>query len=676
MIGVIGTVALAAGMGSASVAAVVWALAARRPALSGAARRLTWTALAAVSGAVVAMEWALVGNDFSVRYVAEHSSRAVPLYYRVTGLWAALEGSLLLWLLVLAGMAALMARVVPATAADLHPWAMAVVTSVLAFFLAVALLGGDAFGAVSPVPADGPGPNPLLQDHPLMGVHPPLLYLGYVGFTVPFAYAVAALVTGRTDRSWLVVSRTWLIAAWASLTSGIVLGSWWSYEVLGWGGYWAWDPVENASILPWFTATALLHSVMVQERRQILRVWNIALAAATFVLVLIGTFITRSGVLASVHAFSQSALGPVLLGYIAFVVLGVAALLVWRSDRLGPTERITATLSRESGFLINNVLFVALAVTVLLGTTFPLLVEATSGERVSVGAPYFDRMVVPLALAVVVLMGVGPVLPWGGEDAVAGLRRLRIPALIGLATVAGLGVAGLPGPAALITFGLAAFALSAIAVEVGHGVGRARHGGSWGRALVRAVRANRRRYGGLTAHAGVVLAAVAVAASSSYATSTEATLQVGESIEIAGYTATLEGIDRIRTDRFMQVGVRMQLDSAGAPAVVQTPELRFYPTMTSAIGRPDVHTGPLADAYLTVSAVSADGSTATVRLTVTPLMVWLWVAGGVLVLGSVLAGWPSRRRPRSAGAAVFVRARGGLDARADPERLATSEVRG
>ncbi|MFD1659579.1 heme lyase CcmF/NrfE family subunit [Streptomyces caeni] len=571
----------------------------------------------------------------------------------MTGLWSALEGSLLLWLLILAALAAIMSHVVPRRAAELHPWAMAVMTSVLTFFFGVALLTGRAFARVSPVPADGPGPNPLLQDHPLMGVHPPLLYLGYVGFTVPFAYAVSALVTGRLDRDWLVVSRRWLLVAWAALTVGITMGAWWSYEVLGWGGYWAWDPVENASILPWFTATALLHSVMVQERRSILRIWNVVLAASTFLLVLIGTFITRSGVLASVHAFTQSALGPVLLGYIAVVALGVVVLLVWRGDRLGPVSRIESTVSRESVFLVNNVLFVALAVTVLLGTTFPLLVEAVSGDRVSVGAPYFNRMVVPLALAVVLLMGVGPVLPWDGREASAALRRLRLPALTGLGTVAVLGGAGLPHPGTIVAFGLAAFSVTAAAGTALHDVRKVRAAGerTWLLAAVRAVRGNRRRYGGLIAHVGIVLAAVAVAGSSSYASTAERTLRPGESITVAGHTATLVRVERQRTPRFMQVRVLTELSGSDRRLGVYTPALRFYPSMNEAIGRPSVRTGLTSDAYLTVSSAAPDGSTATVRLTVTPLVVWLWAAGVLVACGALFAALPRRPRKRSTAAA-------------------------
>ncbi len=647
MVSLLGLTLQAGSLGFAIVATAVWALSAKRPALRALARYLTWGAFGSAAVVVLAMEWALVSNDFSVRYVAENSAREVPLYFRVTTLWAALEGSLLLWILLLAGFAAVMAHRVPARAAELHPWAMTTISSVLTFFLVLALAAGNAFETLSPAPSNGPGPNPLLQDHPLMAVHPPLLYLGYVGFTVPFAYAVGALITGKIGRPWLVATRSWLLVAWSALTAGVVLGSWWSYEILGWGGYWAWDPVENASILPWFTATALLHSVMVQQRRSILQAWNLALAAATFVLVLIGTFITRSGVIASVHAFTQSALGPMLLGYIAAVLLAVTTLFVWRASRLGATDRIESALSREAAFLVNNVLFVALAVTVLFGTTFPLLIEAISGEQVSVGAPYFNRMVVPLALAIVVLMGIGPVLPWGRQDAAA-FRRLRLPLGLALGTVAGLGLAGLPRPLTVLTFGVAVFAFAAILGEVFGEVrvARATRGGPWRHAVPRAVLSHRRRFGGLLTHAGVVMAAVAVAASSSYAVSSERTLQVGDSLEVGGYTATLERVTRERTPRFMRVSAQMALSQEGKDLGAWQPQLRFYPRMNEALGRPSVRSGLTNDAYLTVTAVSADAARATVRLTVTPLMMWLWVAGGTMVAGAVLAGWPGNRRRR------------------------------
>ena len=643
---ILGTVALAAGFASAVCATGWWAMAARGKAVQYQARQMTVAMLFGAAGACAVLVWALVTHDFSVRYVAENGGRAVPLYYTVISLWAALEGSLLLWLLVLAGYTVLAMRRVHPRAAALHPWAMTVLSAVAVFFFGLALFAGNAFHPVSPVPPDGPGPNPLLQDHPLMGVHPPLLYLGYIGLTIPFAYAVAALITGRTGRGWLLVTRRWTLAAWSFLTAGIVLGGWWSYEVLGWGGYWAWDPVENASILPWFTATALLHSVMVQERRATLRVWNLALATATFLLVILGTFLTRSGVVASVHAFTQSAIGPALLGFLTVVFVSVGALFVWRADRLGPDERLDFGLSREAVFLGNNVILVGLAFTVLIGTVFPLLVEAVNGQRVSVGAPYFNRMAVPLALAMVLLMGVGPLVPWGTGSPRALGRRLAAPAAAGLVTTGALGLAGLDGIGALVTFGLAVFVLATIVQQVWaatRATGAATDAGPL-RALSLTMLRRRRLYGGLVVHAGVVLAAVAIAASSSYSVEGEATLEVGESFTVGSYTATLQGVVPERTPRRMSITTPVQLSQGGEVLGVYAPQLSFYPAATQAIGTPSVKTRLLEDAYLVLASVDDDRTQATIRLVVSPLMLWLWVAGGVMVAGAVFAGWPSRRR--------------------------------
>ena len=644
---VIGTLSLAAGFSAALSAAGWWGLVARgRADRERNAQTLTWLMLASAAVACGTLIWALVSHDFSVRYVAENGGRAVPLYYTVISLWAGLEGSLLLWLLVLSGFTVLVMRFRHVRAGQLRPWALAVMSVVALFFFSVAMFAGNAFDVVSPVPVDGPGPNPLLQDHPLMGAHPPLLYLGYVGFTVPFAYAVAALITGETGRGWVLVTRRWTLAAWTFLTAGVLLGGWWSYEVLGWGGYWAWDPVENASILPWFTATALLHSIMVQERRAALRVWNLALAVGTFLLVLVGTFLTRSGVLASVHAFSQSAVGPLLLGFLLLVLVAVGALFIWRADRLGPETGLDGALSREAVFLGNNVVLVGLAFTVLIGTVFPLLLEALNGQRVSVGAPYFNRMSIPLALAMVLLMGVGPVVPWGLADPRLLVRRLAVPAAFGALVIAGLGLMGLRGVAPLMTFGLAAFVTATIGWQFAAGAAAARRstGRGWPGALVVAVGRRRRLYGGLIVHFGVVLAAVAIAASGAYGIDGEEQLRVGESFTVGGYTARLVGVDERPSPRRTSLVARVELTRGNRSFGVHEPAISSYPGTAQGIGTPSVRTGAREDAYLVLSAVDEDRAWARIRLSVNPLMVWLWIAGGIMVAGSVLAGLPARGR--------------------------------
>ncbi|MGY2065145.1 heme lyase CcmF/NrfE family subunit [Blastococcus sp. SYSU DS0619] len=650
MTSLLGTAALASGLVLALTSVAVWAGVASGRGTAGSARRLTYAVLCAALAAVAVLEWALLGHDFSVRYVAENGGRAVPLYYTVTSLWSALEGSLLLWLVVLTGYAAAVARRPDARAVRHHPWVLVTLSVVAAFFFALALFGGNAFQRVSPVPADGPGPNPLLQDNPLMGAHPPLLYLGYVGLAVPFAYAVAALVTGDTGRGWLLAVRRWTLLAWTFLTLGIVLGAWWSYAVLGWGGYWAWDPVENASLLPWLTATALLHSAMVQERRATLRVWNVCLAVAGFVLVLVGTFLTRSGIVDSVHAFSRSTLGALLLAFVGVVLVTVAALLVWRADRLGPDGTLHARLSRETVFLGNNVLLVGLAFTVLLGTLFPVFAQLADGRQVSVGPPYFNRMAVPVALVVLLLMALGPLVSWGSDSVPQLARRVATPVAVAVALVALLVVLGVHGAAALTAFGLAALVLttSLQLVAQGAAVVRRATGRSWPRSLLEAGRRRRRLYGGLVVHVGVALAAVAVAASSSFATATEQRVAVGEQVAAGEWTARLESVERERTAQEMRVVARVTLAQAGRTRGTAAPELSTFPAHSITVASPAVRSTPVGDVYLTVTEVDPDGGWALVRIAVNPLVPWLWAAGGVMALGATVAGWPTRRRDRAA----------------------------
>jgi cytochrome c-type biogenesis protein CcmF len=483
-------------------------------------------------------------------------------------------------------------------------------------------------------------------------VHPPLLYLGYVGLVVPFAYAVAALVTGDTGRGWLLAVRRWTLVAWIFLTVGIVLGAWWSYAVLGWGGYWAWDPVENASLLPWLTATALLHSAMVQERRATLRVWNVCLAVAGFVLVLVGTFLTRSGVVDSVHAFSRSSLGALLLGFLAAVLGTVAVLLVWRADRLGPDGTLHARLSRETVFLGNNVLLVGLAFTVLLGTLFPVFAQLADGSQVSVGPPYFNQMAVPIALTVLLLMAVGPVVSWGGDSVPSLARRLATPAAVAVALVAVLVLLGVHGTAALAAFGLAGFVLATSVQLVAQGVRVVRRatGRSWPRSLLEAGRRRRRLHGGLIVHVGVALAAVAIAASSSFATATEQRVSVGQQVQAAGWTARLESVERGRTAQEMRVVAHLTLAESGRERGTAAPALRTFPAHGITVASPAVRSTLVGDVYLTVTEVGEGGGWALLRIAVNPLVSWIWIAGGVMALGALLAGWPGRRPARQRAA--------------------------
>ncbi|MDQ3944614.1 MAG: heme lyase CcmF/NrfE family subunit [Actinomycetota bacterium] len=604
-----------------------------------------------------AMEWALVTHDFSIEYVVENHSRATPLLYTVASLWGALEGSILLWGLILAGYLVVVTRRFRDRAADpLVAWATLTGLVVAAFFFGLMLTAANPFKAVSgAIPLDGRGPNPLLQNHPLMAIHPPMLYLGYVGFTVPFSFAVAALVTGRVGEGWLLETRRATLVAWGFLSAGIVLGAWWSYEVLGWGGYWAWDPVENASFIPWLTATAFLHSVVVQERRGMLRVWNLSLIVATFCLTILGTFLTRSGVVNSVHSFTQSAIGPLLLGFLGVVAVTGLALIAWRGDRLRTPGRIDSPVSREGAFLANNLLFAGFAFVVLLGTVFPLLVEALENRQMSVGEPYFDQMTLPIGLALLFLMAVAPALPWRAASAELLRRRLAAPAWTGAIVMAAAAVLGARGVAQLVAFGLGAFAVAGIVRQYRVGVAVRRRSTGEGRvaALRSTVAGNRRLYGGLVVHTGVVVIAVALAASSGYSTKREFRMRQGERVAMAGHRFTYLGSEESQTGQKRTLTARVRVDRGGQRLGVYEPALSIFPNATQAIGTPSVRTGVLRDVYLTlVSSPDQDGRV-TLGVQVNPLVVWLWIGGGIVVVGTMVAIWPARRsRPGRRGAAA------------------------
>ncbi|HYX44314.1 MAG TPA: cytochrome c-type biogenesis CcmF C-terminal domain-containing protein, partial [Acidimicrobiales bacterium] len=558
MSAVVGTAAVALGLAAALLGVATLGLGLRRrdPRLLRGGQRYVWLVAAGAVLATGAMELALLHHDFSLRYVAQNGSRSTPALYTVTGLWSALEGSILLWSLVLAGYLVVMARRFRDRADDpLVAWATLIALAVAAFFFLLMAGPANPFRLVGGAPPlDGRGPNPLLQNHPLVAFHPPMLYLGYVGFTIPFAFALAALATGRVGEGWLVETRRWTLFAWGFLTVGIVLGAWWSYEVLGWGGYWAWDPVENASLLPWITGTAYLHSVMVQERRGMLRVWNLSLLVATFSLTILGTFLTRSGVLESVHAFTESAIGPSILAFFGLVVAVSIGLIAWRGDRLRSPGAIDSPVSREAAFLANNVAFAAFAFVVLLGTVFPLVAEAVSGDRLSVGAPYFNRMAAPIGITLLFLMAVAPVLPWRKASGDLLHRRLVVPAWIATGVVVACVLAGVRGLGALVAFGLGTFAASTALRQIVLSARAARRQGTpvW-RVLVGPTS------GGMVVHVGVVVVAVAFAASSAFAESRQFRLSPGQSASLSGHTVTYLGASSVKRSNKTTFSARVRV---------------------------------------------------------------------------------------------------------------------
>jgi cytochrome c-type biogenesis protein CcmF len=599
--------------------------------------------------AVAAMEHALITHDFSLTFVADNNSTYTPFLYTITGLWSALAGSILLWAVILAGYATAMVwRFRRRATEPLVAWATLVVYVVAAFFFALMLGPADPFRhVVGAIPKTGLGPNVLLQDNPLDAIHPPLLYLGMVGFTLPFAFAIASLITGRLDEDWQSETRRWTLFSWAFLTVGILMGAWWSYQVLGWGGFWAWDPVENAALLPWLVGTAYLHSVMVQQRRGLLRIWNLSLVIATFSLTILGTFFTRSGVLQSVHSFSASSIGPILLGFFGLVVVVGVGLIAWRGDRLHSPGGIDSPVSREGAFLLNNLLFVGFAFVVLLGTVFPLFYEALhQNAQVAVGAPYFNRMFIPVGLGLLFLMAVAPALPWRKTTVEVMRRRLAVPAAVGVLVVVSCVLGGIHGVEPLLAFGLGAFAAASAAralVLSTRGVWRGSRAAGAGpaRALLSAWRGLvGRANGGMVVHIGVVLIAVGLAAAGAFRHQEQLVLAKGESGIVDGQTIQFVGNSSIASPSHSELRAALRVDGGG----VFYPAISEFGANTQAVGSPAIDSSLRDDVYLTIANIPSKGTSWTFLVVVQPLVVWMWIGGGLVAVGSVLSAVPGRRR--------------------------------
>jgi cytochrome c-type biogenesis protein CcmF len=578
-------------LGSALLAlAFVTALAAAALALAGRngnrrridlSRRAVYLFFGLITACVAIIEIAFAGDDFSFNIVAQHSSIETPAFYKMAAMWSSQEGSLLLWAWVLSIVSSAALYATRAKLKEIVPWATAVMMGIAAFFTGLMLFAPDVnpFATLSPVPADGIGLNPLLQ-HPSMMIHPPMLYSGYVSLTVPFAFAVGALVTRRLDAEWVRSTRRFALIAWALLGFGLLLGARWSYTELGWGGYWAWDPVENAALMPWLVITAFLHSIMVQEKRGMLKVWNACLVVAAFSLALLGTFLVRSGVLQSIHAFGDNTVGPYILGLIGVVLIGSTALIVSRLDDLRSEKRIDSLVSRESVFLVNNLLLVALTAVVFWGTFFPLISELFTGNKASLAAPWFDRYTTPLAIGLVLFTGIGPLLAWRRVTWASAKRVFRMPLIV--AAVAALALVLFSDaprePWAFALFVFAAFAIAGLGQEFWNGAAARRKlaGGSMPAALAGVVSRNRRRYGGYIVHIGIAVVLIGIAASSSFQTNRDVTLKPGESTVVDGREVTYVKPTVVVNDEYLQFGSVLRVEEGGKLVATLHPSRRYF----------------------------------------------------------------------------------------------------
>ena len=637
---------------AAAAGAVVAFTVGRRPTAEG----LRWTRLFAyayaglIGAANLLMIYALLTHDFSVSYVAQVGSRSVPTWVTIVSLWSSLEGSILFWGLVLGGYIAAATWLNRDRYLDSMPYAIGVWLACAAFFSFLLAAPAQPFQTVLNPPADGLGPNPLLQNHVLMAIHPPFLYLGYVGMTIPFGFASAALLKGRLGASFARPLRTSLLIPWTFLTMAIVMGGWWAYEVLGWGGYWAWDPVENASLLPWLTATAGLHSAIVMQRKGTLKGWTTTLIMTTFLLTILGTFMTRSGVFNSVHSFTQSAIGPTILAFLAAALAWSVTLLALRIDKFTPEGRIESVASREGLFLINNLMFVLLTFTILLGTVFPLLVEAIRGVQMSVGRPYFDKMAVPIGAALLFLMGVGPALPWGRTTRDR-MWSVLLPPLTGALILAVIGYAvGARSPWTLLTLAFGGYTAWVTLNEIAKPVfARVRRGEKVVPAFVDAeIRRGRRRLGAYIVHAGAVIVLIAIAVSSTMESSTEVHLRKGESARIGKYVLTFQGAESIAEPHRQSIVARMSIARDGKVVDVMTPAMNQYEAQREPIGTPDVRSTLTHDLYLSVMSVDPQQQTVGLLMKIVPMVSWIWAATGLMALGGFVAMFPGRRSESTA----------------------------
>ena len=620
----------------------------RRRRMARSAQNALLAAFGVSVAAAAILLTALLRHDFSFVYVADHTSLELPTPYKISAFWGGQEGSLLLWLLILTGFSAAAVAFGRRTGADLLSWVVPVLGLVTTFFAFMLVAVSSPFDT-QVAPADGAGLNPSLQN-PYMMIHPPFLYLGFVGLTIPFAFAMGALLARRSDELWIVATRRWTLFAWTALGIGQLLGAHWAYVEVGWGGYYAWDPVENAALMPWLAATAFLHSVMIQEKRGMLKVWNMLLVILAFCLALFGTFLTRSGVISSIHSFTQSPLGPWFLGFICLVTAGSLALVFSRLTLLRARTRMESLISREASFLYNNLLLVALCLTILWGVVFPILSDAVRGEQITVSAPYYNFFLRIFGLPLLLLMGIGPLVAWRRASLRSLGRSFAWPAALALLIGAVLLAFGAgSSKAGLVAYTFSAFVLGSIGYEFVRGTRarRALAGGSWPGALAELIARNRRRYGGYIVHAAIVLLAIGVAGSSAYDKVRAQKLRPGQTLAVGDYRLKYRSLVRREsanaTETRALLDVRRGGDSLGTLASGKN-NYRAEQQVSNEVGiRSDYLTGE--DLFVIADQINRDGSVV-FKVLVKPLVNLIWFAGFIFLAGALVTLWPSAAEQR------------------------------
>jgi cytochrome c-type biogenesis protein CcmF len=607
------------------------------------ANRATITAFALVSAASLALVIALFRRDFQIEYVAEYSNRSLSWFYTLAAFWAGQAGSLLFWCLLLTIFAVVVLAQNRKKNAELLPYTMGIMQATIFFFLYLLVFTSSPFKLLAFLPPDGQGLNPLLQN-PEMVFHPPALYIGFVGFTVPFAFAFAALLSGRLDEQWLKTIRRWTLFSWLFLTIGNVLGMQWAYVELGWGGYWAWDPVENSSLMPWLTGTAFLHSIIVQERKGVLKRWTISLIALTFALTIFGTFVTRSGLISSVHAFGVSNLGPLFLGFLALIIISSIILLVKRAPELQGKKDIGSWSSKESGFLLNNLLFVALTLGVLFGILQPSLSELISGQQMTVSAQFFDRMATPIALAIFLLIGVCTAFSWSKTTTKNLVRNLLLPTIITALFLVILILFGVRHFTPLAALAIAVFALSITLQDFLRGVQvyRKKYGQSFLRSTISLTMKHQRRYGGYIVHVGVLCFFLGLIGSSAFSVDKTATLNKGDSMIIGAYNLIYQGIERQQAKDRVIDSAHFEVSKNSRQIGIIDAEKHLFKSF-----QPSTEVGIRStlkeDIYVILGDYDLASGLATVNVLINPLVMWIWIGAVIMVLGTMVSMLPNRK---------------------------------